>query len=141
MVGFDDEAPAKRALDRAIEEAKQRGARLAVLAVGELPLDPGGPRNFGTLDDGPIQTSFGTPPQLADVLADAERRLEGQHVKADYLWALGDPARSIVDLARERSASLIVLGEHHRGLLAGLFGLDVPEQVRRHADCDILVVE
>ena len=44
VVGYDDEDAAKRALDRALDEAKANGTGLVVVSVVELPLDPEGPR-------------------------------------------------------------------------------------------------
>lgn len=140
VVGFDDQEPAKRALERAIGEARERSARLAVIAVAELPLDPGGLRNFGTLDDGPIRTNVDVPPALLESLGDARALVERERVESDYLWALGDPAQAIVDLAKDRQAILIVVGAHHEGFFSGLFGLSVQEQVQRHTGCDVLVV-
>ena len=51
LVGFDDSAAARRALERGIAEAQARNARLIVLSVFEVPLDPQVDRFFGTLDD------------------------------------------------------------------------------------------
>ena len=44
VVGYDDEDAAKRALDRALDEAKASGTSLVVVTVVEFPLDPEGPR-------------------------------------------------------------------------------------------------
>lgn len=140
VVGFDDHEPAKRALEHAIEEARSRHARLIVVAVAEAPLDPLGPRNFGTLDDGPVARRLEAPPDVERALADAKATVEGSGVRADYVWAAGDPARSIVDVARERDAEAIVLGSHHEGLFSRLFGLGVAEAVRKEAACDVVVV-
>lgn len=140
VVGFDDKPPAERALDRAIEEARAHHGRLLVVAVLELALDPSAPRNYGTLDDGPFPGHLGPTPEIEQALADARARVEAAGVRADYLWAAGDPARTLVELASERSARAIVIGEHHGGFFSGLFGLDVESQVRRDAGCDVIVV-
>lgn len=140
VVGFDDHEPAKRALEHAIEEARSRRARLIVVAVAEAPLDPLGPRNFGTLDDGPVVRRLEAPPEIEGALANARATVEAAGLRADYLWAAGDPARSLVDVAREREAEAIVLGSHHEGLLTRLFGLGVAEAVRKEADCEVIVV-
>ena len=55
VVGYDDKEPAKRALERAIEEAKARKAEVVVVSVVEMPLNPEGPQNFGSLDDTPAR--------------------------------------------------------------------------------------
>lgn len=140
VVGFDDKPPAERALDRAIEEAREGHARLLVVTVFELSLDPAGPRNYGTLDDGPFPSHLAPTPEVEQALTDARARVEAAGVRAEYLWAAGDPARTLVDLASERGARAIVIGEHHGGFFSGLFGLDVESQVKRDAGCDVLVV-
>ena len=124
VVGYDDEGAARRALDRALEEAKASGARLVVVSVVELPLDPEGPQK-----------------ELEPVLAHARQRVAAEGVSADFLWAAGDPANVLVDVARDRSASLVVVGSHHHGFLAKLVGADVAAEVKRSAGADVLVVE
>ena len=51
LVAYDDSDGARRALRRAIEEAHDERSRITILAVARMPLDPHGPRNFGTLGD------------------------------------------------------------------------------------------
>ena len=56
----------------------------------------------------------------------------------------GPPAirhTAIVGAATERKAKLIVLGSHHHGLLSRLLGTDVASEVKRSADCDVIVVD
>jgi len=141
LVGYDDSAPARSALLRGIEEARARHTRLVVLAVAEMPLDPGDPRNFGTLDDiSPDEgRPFEAPPEVVATLGRARKVVEGAGVRADYRWAAGDPGRSIVDAAQAVGAGLIVVGEHHHGFLGSLFGEDVAAEVRKHAGCDVVV--
>ena len=56
-----------RALERAEAEAREHHARLIVLAVLEMPLDPRDPRQFGTDGDGtPITGGFTPPPDITD---------------------------------------------------------------------------
>ena len=142
VVGYDDEDAAKRALERALQEAKGSRAKLVVVSVVELPLDPEGPRNFGTLDDGPARAiPRVVPDDLEPVLAHARARVAAEGVAADFLWAAGDPANVLVDVARDRRASLVVVGRHHHGFLANLVGSDVAAEVKRHAGADVLVVD
>jgi nucleotide-binding universal stress UspA family protein len=141
LVGFDDSAAARRALDRGIVEARARGTRLVVLSVFEVPLDPQVDRFFGTLDDiadwegQPIEP----PPELVGVLAQARDEVETAGLQADFMWAAGEPARAIVDAAREVGADVIVLGEHHHGFLADLFGADVAAGVERELGSAVIV--
>ena len=140
-MGFDDSAAARRALDRGIAEAKERGARLVVLSVFEVPLDPQADRFFGTLDDVAEWEGkpIAPPPELVGLLGRARDEVEAAGVKADFMWAAGEPGRAIVDAARDARADLVVLGEHHHGFLAGLFGTDVAATVERELGSAVVV--
>jgi nucleotide-binding universal stress UspA family protein len=142
VVGYDGEAPAERALDRAIEQAQAAHASLLVVSVAEMPLNPEGPQNFGTLDDSPARMMpLVEPTELEPVFEEARVKIEAAGLRADYVWAAGEAASAIVGAARDRHAKLIVLGAHHHGLLSRLMGGDVAGQVKRDAGCDVLVVE
>ena len=51
LVGYDGSDGGRRALDRAIAEARESRGRIVVLSVANMPLSPDAPRHFGTLDD------------------------------------------------------------------------------------------
>ena len=141
LVGYDAKPAAERALDRAITEARDRGVPLVVVAVEEMPLDPEGPQNFGTLDDSPARMiPLVTPPDLEPVLAEARARIDAAGIEADYLWAAGDPVSTIVDAARDRGAEVVVLGHHHHSLLGRVFGADVAAEVERKVGAPVIVV-
>ncbi len=141
LVGFDDSDAARRALDRGIAEARERNARLVVLSVFEVPLDPQVDRFFGTLDD--IADWEGKPiappPELVGLLGEARDRVEAAGLQADFMWAAGEPGRAIVDAARDAKVEAVVLGEHHHGFLAGLFGADVAAEVRKELDAAVIL--
>ena len=142
VVGYDRSDASLRALERAAAEAREHHARLIVLAVLEMPLDPRDPHQFGTAGDGtPITGGFTPPPEITEALEDARLRLVHAGVAADYVWAPGEPARLIVDVAKERHATAIVVGHHHHGMLGRLFGSDVAADVQREADCAVIVVD
>ncbi len=141
LVGFDDSAAARRALDRGIAEAQARKARLIVLSVFEVPLDPQVDRFFGTLDD--ISDWEGQPisppPELVGLLAQARDEVEAAGLRAEFMWAAGEPGNAIVEAARDAQADTVVLGEHHHGFLAGLFGSDVAAAVERELGSAVIV--
>ena len=141
VVGYDEGDAAQRALDRAIEEAQKAPSSLVVVAVAEMPLDPEGLQNYGTLDDSPVQMMpLVEPPQLAPILAKARERVGAAGLTADYVWAAGEPAGEILGIAKERKATLIVIGSHHHGFFGRLLGADVTGEVQRDAGCDVIAV-
>ena len=141
LVGYDGHPRSDAALDHAVAAARDGHQKLVVLAVLELPLDPEGPQNYGTLDDSPPRTTpLVEPPELEPVFARARARVEAGAGKADYIWAAGDPADSIVETARDRDASLIVLGAHEHSFFGRLLGSDVAEEVRERVSCEVVAV-
>jgi nucleotide-binding universal stress UspA family protein len=141
LVGYDGSDGGRRALDRAIAEARKSHARITVLSVVNMPLDLDVPRNFGTLDDiGPHEGDpLSPPPDVVGHLTEARDHLAAAGVTADLTWAAGEPGHAIVDTARRIRADVIVLGEHHHGFLGSLFGADVDEEVKREAGCDVVL--
>ena len=143
VVGYDGDEPAARALDRAIDEARAAHAKLLVVAVAEMPLNPEGPQNFGSLQPMPAPMTMPPvePADFGPVLEEARKKIDSAGLEGDYMWAAGEPASKIVGAAKDRGAQLIVLGAHHHGLFSRLMGGDVAAQVKRDAGCDVLVVD
>jgi nucleotide-binding universal stress UspA family protein len=141
LVGYDGTASGRRALELAAQEARARHARLTVLSVVELPLDPSVPRAYGTLDD--ISPEEGealhAPPATVEHLTEARGLLAAVGVDADLVWAAGEPAAEIVDTAKRLNARAIVIGERHHQLLTRLFGGDVDGEVQREAGCTVIL--
>jgi nucleotide-binding universal stress UspA family protein len=133
VVGYDDTEPSKRALDRAAELAGAFGGKLIVTSVAPV-LVPVGGRGFGAID--PVD-----PPVLHEQeLEHARERLAGSGVDADFRPALGEPADTIVQLAEERNADMIVVGTREPNVLERLLGTSVSQSVSRRASCDVLIV-
>ncbi len=132
VLGFDDTEPSKRALERAAQLAKAFEAELLVTSVA--PLAAGGPRSGGSVD------STDSPSMHVEELSHARVYLEGQGITAHYQAAIGDPADTIVELATERGADLIVVGTREPRVLARLLGQSVSEAVSHKAHCDVLIV-
>jgi nucleotide-binding universal stress UspA family protein len=143
VVGYDGSDEAAHALDRAAEYAQAFGAKLAVVAVGELPAyaPPYGADPIAGMPpaiEDPAVTLV-DPEQIAEgVLAGAKGRVGD--VPADYLTRLGSADDALIQVAKERNAGLIVVGTREPGFLGRLFEGSVSQDVARHAHCDVLVV-
>ena len=141
LVGYDGSEGGRRALDRAIAEARESRGHVTVLSVADVPLDPDVPRNFGTLGDISARegSALAPPPDVVAHLTEARGQLDEAGFDAELAWAAGEPAGEILETARRIRAHVIVLGEHHHGFLGKLFGADVDAEVQRAAGCDVIL--
>ena len=141
LVAYDGSAGARRALDRAVAEARSANARVTVVSVANMPLEPDAPRFFGTLDDvapgegGPLSP----PPDVVAHLREAREILAAAGLDPQLEWAAGEPGHEIVETAKRIGARAIVLGEHHHGMLGRMFGGDVDAEVEREAGCRVIL--
>jgi len=99
---------------------------------------------------GPVMVSIGrsvgaidptdTPDEHRAELERAREHLTGRNVEAEFVPAVGEPADTIVMLAEERDADLIVVGTREPNVLERLLGQSVSQSVSRQAHCDVLIV-
>ncbi len=132
VVGYDETEPSKRALDRAAEIAKAFGAKLIVTSVAPVMASSG--RGAGAIDP------TDTPADARAELDHAQEHLQGSGVEAEFQAAVGEPAETIVQLAEERHADMIVVGTREPNVLERLLGQSVSQSVSHRAHCDVLIV-
>ena len=141
LIGYDASEAADRALAAAIAEATSSGDDLVVLAVYELPFDPEGPQNFGSLTESAQMIPLVEPPELEPIFAKARSVVEAAGIEADYVWAVGNAADKIAATARDRAARLVFLATHHHSFLGRLFGTDIAAEVERELGAGVIVVD
>jgi nucleotide-binding universal stress UspA family protein len=134
VVGYDETEPSKRALDRAAEIAKAFDAKLIVTSVAPVMVSSGRGAGAGAIDP------TDTPAEHMTELAHAREHLAGKGVHAEFQPAIGEPAETIVQLAEERGADMIVVGTREPNVLERLLGQSVSGSVSRQAHCDVLIV-
>ncbi len=132
MLGYDDTDPSKRALERAAQLAKAFGSELTVISV--TPVVAGGPRSGGPID------STDSLEKHSEELAHARSYLEEQGIAALYQPAVGDVSDTIVELAQERGADLIIVGTREPNALERLLRQSTSDIVAHHAHTDVLIV-
>jgi nucleotide-binding universal stress UspA family protein len=131
VVGYDDSPSSRRALERAAMLAKAFESALIVTSASPVTASPG--RSLGA---DPVEDSATELVRLAA----ARKYLEQEGLSGEYIEALGSAGQSIVTVADQRSADLIIVGTGERGMLERLFGTAVSDTVAHHAHCDVLIV-
>jgi nucleotide-binding universal stress UspA family protein len=134
VVGYDETEASTRTRDRATEIAKAFGSKLIVTSVAPVMLSPGRGGDAGAIDP------TDTPDEHMVELAHAREHLLGSGVDAEFQPAIGEPAETIVELAEERAADMIVVGTREPNVLERLLGQSVSQSVSHRAHCDVLIV-
>jgi len=134
LVAYDGSDGAKRALEQALNLAKELGSSITALWVrGSLPHYP------ETVDE--VEEVKGAADaflqKLSKELVHYSRR-NNIDIKADT--RSGHPAKTIVDYAKENNFDLIVLGHRgHSGLWGDFLG-HTTDKVSENAHCSVLIV-
>lgn len=142
LIAYDGSVGAERALEKAAELARLTGAALVVLTVYRHhsmleasismvrgSLDPG-----GNLDEAMRDTARNAADYAKSHAKDAGVAKVSAFIKA------GQPARTIIAVAREKGADLIVVGSRGLGSTEGYLLGSVSHKVTGLADCPVLVV-
>jgi nucleotide-binding universal stress UspA family protein len=132
VIGYDESEPSKRALERAADLAEAFGAKLIVTSV--TPILVGAGRSAGPTDSA---DSFGKHLQE---LVQARSSVSGRKIETEFVPAVGEPADTIVEVAEDRKADLIVVGTREPNILERLLGQSVSQSVSHQAHCDVLIV-
>jgi nucleotide-binding universal stress UspA family protein len=131
VVGFDDKPESERALERAMELARAFGSKLVVTSVAPIAVSVA---RGGAVDPAD------SPHMHRDELREARQLVEAKGMTAEYVAAVGEPAESIVGVADQHHADLIVVGTRAPGFLERLLGQSTSEGVARRAHTDVLIV-
>jgi nucleotide-binding universal stress UspA family protein len=141
VTGYDGEKTAGQVLAKAIELAA--GGELVVVVDEFMPVDP----NFAVVSYAPATANIPlvgaddtVPPVLEPIVDRAKAQLAAAGARARFVWGAGDPARLIVDTAKDEKATKIVIGKDHHSFFGKLFGDDVEAEVKREASCEVVVV-
>jgi len=140
VVGTDGSETAKEAVRQASELARAIGASILLVSAYE-PVTEGRLRQERS--EVPEDVSWMVNPRedVQGVLDDAAEKMRETGVETVETFAReGDPADAILDVAEERGADLIVVG--NKGMTGArrfLLG-SVPNKVSHHAPCNVMIV-
>ena len=139
VVGTDGSDTASEAVRRAIELAKMSGGRLEIVAAFE-PVTRTRVREEQAELPGDVSHAVGPREDVHVILDTAVGEAKQDGVEAESHPREGDPADAILDVAEERGADLIVVG--NKGMTGAkrfLLG-SVPNKVSHHAPCSVMII-
>ena len=139
VVGTDGSDTARKAVDEAIDLAKSVGASLYLVSAYE-PVPQSRLREEARQAPADLQWMVNPREDVEATLRDAAEKVEEAGVSVNTYAREGDPADAILDVAEERGADLIVVG--NKGMTGAkrfLLG-SVPNKVSHHAPCSVLII-
>ena len=139
VVGTDGSETAGEAVREAIELAKAVGASIELVSAYE-PVSNQRLRDEARQAPEDMQRMVNPREDVDATLQEASERIEKAGVDVSIYAREGDPADAILDVAEERNADLIIVG--NKGMTGAkrfLLG-SVPNKVSHHAPCSVLIV-
>jgi nucleotide-binding universal stress UspA family protein len=139
VVGTDGSETAAEAVRQAVDLAKAVGAKLQLVSAYE-PVSNQRIREERQAAPDDVQWSINPREDVDATLADAAEVAEAAGVPVERFARQGDPADSILDVAEETKADLIIVG--NKGMTGArrfLLG-SVPNKVSHHAPCSVLII-
>ena len=139
VVGTDGSETAKQAVGQAAHLAKSIGAAIHLVSAYE-PVSGQRLREESREAPGDLQWKVNEREDVDATLEDAAGAIRDQGVEVEVYARQGDPADAILDVAEERGADLIIVG--NKGMTGAkrfLLG-SVPNKVSHHAPCSVLII-
>ena len=139
VVGTDGSETATQAVRQATELASAVGARIDLVSAYEpVPTQRLREEQRETPED--LQWAINPREDVDGTLNEAAEAIKGAGVEVETFARQGDPADAILDVAEERKADLIIVG--NKGMTGAkrfLLG-SVPNKVSHHAPCSVMII-
>src|SRR3954467_6328660 len=139
VVGTDGSDTAGKAVNEAIDLAKSLSASIWLVSAYE-PVPKARLREEVRQTPADLQWMVNPREEVDETLNEAADRVREAGIEVETFAREGDPADAILDVAEERNADLIVVG--NRGMTGPrrfLLG-SVPNRVSHHAPCSVLII-
>jgi nucleotide-binding universal stress UspA family protein len=139
VVGTDGSDTAKEAVRQATELAKVTGSTLDIVSAYE-PVSSARLREEAQQVPKDLEWMVNPREDVDATLETAGEQVKEAGVEVQTFAREGDPADAILDVAEERNAGLIVVG--NKGMTGAkrfLLG-SVPNKVSHHAPCSVLII-
>ncbi|MBA3327255.1 MAG: universal stress protein [Solirubrobacterales bacterium] len=139
VVGTDGSDTAREAVKQAIMLASAVGARIELVSAYE-PVSDARLREEAVQVPDDLQWMVNPREDVDGTLSEAAAEIREAGVDVGVFPRQGDPADAILDVAEERDADLIVVG--NKGMTGAkrfLLG-SVPNRISHHAPCSVLII-
>lgn len=139
VVGTDGSDTAGTAVEQAIELARPLGATLHIVTAFQPVSEDRLAREAAQMPKD-LQWMLNPREQVDATLQQAAAAADGTGLKVETYARQGDPADALLDVAEERDADLIIVG--NKGMTGAkrfLLG-SVPNKVSHHAPCSVLII-
>jgi nucleotide-binding universal stress UspA family protein len=139
LVGTDGSDTAKKAVEEAIDLAKAVGAAITLVSAYE-PVPQARLREEARQTPADLQWMVNPREEVDATLSDAADVVREAGLEVETFAREGSPADAILDVAEERDADLIIVG--NKGMTGArrfLLG-SVPNKVSHHAPCSVLII-
>jgi len=139
VVGTDGSDTATQAVRDAVDLAGSVGAKLEIVSAYE-PVPAGRLNEERRQAPEDVQWAINPREDVDATLEAAAALAREKGVEAEVFARQGDPADAIIDVAEERGADLVIVG--NRGMTGAkrfLLG-SVPNKVSHHAPCSVLII-
>ena len=139
VVGTDGSPTAQEAVRQAAELAKSVNAKVYIVSAYE-PVAEGRIREELQQVPEDLQWMINPREDVEDTLEEGAESLQHDGLNVETIARQGDPADAILDVAEEKGADLIVVG--NKGMTGAkrfLLG-SVPNKISHHAPCSVMII-
>ncbi len=145
LVAYDDGKQAQKALEAAIEIARNTEAEIYIVSAYMLPIVYQGTITAdGIYPDNTAIVNYlyeNTHTYLEKILAEAAEKVHQENIPVFKEILDGSPGKMISQFAENQEIDLITIGSHNRTALNRFFMGSVSNYVLQHAKCLVLIAK
>ena len=139
VVGTDGSPTALEAVRQATELARALGAQVYLVSAYE-PVPPGRLRYESQQVPEDLQWMVNPREDVEATLEEGASALRESGIPVETLAREGDPADAILDVAEEKDADLIVVGNTGMTRAKRYLLGSVPNKISHHAPCSVMII-
>lgn len=145
LVAYDDSSQAVKALDAAIEIAKNTSAEIIIGSAYTVPTNHW--ERYANMDgvypeDEPEAIFIERNREyLEKIQAEAVEKVRRANISVQSALKQGKPGPVLIQMAEDIKADLIIIGSHNRGSMGQFFLGSVSNYVLHNAGCPVFIIK